>query len=87
MQWEAQNKDSTTSLQDFLQTIKMEEKCTYRMIDPHPIAWAQSALKSLTALVLKSYLTKCYSELDEKPNAKDLYYKSEKHVAMMTKFI
>ena len=47
----------------------------------------QSALKSVTALVLKSYLTKCLRELDEKPNAQDLYYKLEKSVAMLTKFV
>ncbi|MFZ5449985.1 MAG: metal-sensitive transcriptional regulator [Thermodesulfobacteriota bacterium] len=47
----------------------------------------QSALKSVTALVLKSYLTKCFRELDEKPNAEDLYHRLEKSIAMMTKFI
>ncbi len=48
---------------------------------------AQSALKSVTALVLKSYLTKCYREIGEKPNPEDLYRKLEKTVNLLTKFI
>jgi CsoR family transcriptional regulator, copper-sensing transcriptional repressor len=48
---------------------------------------AQSALKSVTALVLKNYLTKCYRELDEKQSFQDLCHKLEKTVAMMTRFI
>ncbi len=48
---------------------------------------AQSALKSVTALVLKSYLTKCYSEIGEKPNPEELYHKLEKTVNLLTKFI
>jgi DNA-binding FrmR family transcriptional regulator len=47
----------------------------------------QAALKSVTPLVLKSYLTKCFRELDEKPNIEDLYHKLEKTVVIMTKFI
>ncbi len=48
---------------------------------------AQSALKSVTTLVLKSYLTKCYSEIGEKPNPEELYRKLEKTVVLLTKFI
>ncbi len=48
---------------------------------------AQFALKSVTALVLKSYLTKSYHEHNGKPNTEDLYHKLEKTVAMMTKLI
>jgi CsoR family transcriptional regulator, copper-sensing transcriptional repressor len=48
---------------------------------------AQSALKSVTGLVLKSYLTKCYSEMGEKPNPDETYRKLEKTVALLTKFI
>jgi DNA-binding FrmR family transcriptional regulator len=48
---------------------------------------AQSALKSVTGLVLKSYLTKCYSEIGEKPNPEELYGKLEKTVVLLTKFI
>ena len=48
---------------------------------------AQSALKSVTALVLNSYLTKCYGELDEKQSIENLYHKLEKTIALMTKFI
>ncbi len=48
---------------------------------------AQSALKSVTGLVLKSYLTKCYKELGDKPNPEELYRKLEKTVILLTKFI
>ncbi len=48
---------------------------------------AQSALKSVTGLVLKSYLTKCYNEMGANPNPEELYHKLEKTVVMLTKFI
>ncbi len=48
---------------------------------------AQSALKSVTALVLKSYLTKCYSEIGEKAHPEELYHKLEKTVTLLTRFI
>ena len=48
---------------------------------------AQSALKSVTGLVLKSYLTKCYQEMGDKPNPEELYRKLEKTVILLTKFI
>ncbi len=48
---------------------------------------AQSALKAVTGLVLKSYLTKCYGEIDDKPNAGELYRKLAQSVALLTKFI
>ena len=48
---------------------------------------AQSALKSVTSLVLKSYLTKCISEMGEKPHPEELYRKLEKTVGLLTKFI
>ncbi len=48
---------------------------------------AQSALKAVTSLVLKGYLTKCYSEIGQKPNSEELYRKLEKTVVLLTKFI
>ena len=48
---------------------------------------AQAALKSVTALVLKSCLTKSFGEMDQQSNAEDLYHRLEKSVVMMTKFI
>jgi CsoR family transcriptional regulator, copper-sensing transcriptional repressor len=48
---------------------------------------AQSALKSVTGLVIKSYLTKCYSEMGEHPNPDEMYHKLEKTVVLLTKFI
>jgi DNA-binding FrmR family transcriptional regulator len=48
---------------------------------------AQAALKSVTGLVLKSYLTKCYSEMSENPNPDEMYLKLEKTVVLLTKFI
>jgi CsoR family transcriptional regulator, copper-sensing transcriptional repressor len=48
---------------------------------------AQSALKSVSSLVLKSYLAKCYREMDQKPNPEELYRNLEKTVVLLTKFI
>lgn len=48
---------------------------------------AQSALKSVAGLVLKSYLTKCYSEMGQNPNPDEMYHKLEKTVGLLTKFI
>ena len=48
---------------------------------------AQSALKSVAGVVLKSYLTKCFSEMGEHPNPEEMYRKLEKTVALLTKFI
>ncbi|MGA8572509.1 MAG: metal-sensitive transcriptional regulator [Desulfobaccales bacterium] len=48
---------------------------------------AQSALKSVTGLVLKSYLVKCYSEMGGKDNPEELYHKLQKTVILLTKFI
>ncbi len=48
---------------------------------------AQSALKAVTSLVLKGYLSKCYSEIGEKPNSEELHRKLEKTVVLLTKFI
>jgi DNA-binding FrmR family transcriptional regulator len=48
---------------------------------------AQSALKSVSALVLKSFLMKCYSEIGKEPTPDEIYHKLEKTVSMLTKFI
>ncbi len=48
---------------------------------------AQSALKSVTALVLKSNLVKCYREMAGKSDPEGLDHKSEKTVRLLTKFI
>ena len=48
---------------------------------------AQSALKSVSSLVLKSYLAKCYREMGQKPDPEELYRKLEKTVVLLTKFI
>jgi CsoR family transcriptional regulator, copper-sensing transcriptional repressor len=48
---------------------------------------AQSALKSVTGLVLKSYMVQCYSQLGENPHPDEAYRKLEKTVGLLTKFI
>ena len=48
---------------------------------------AQSALKSVTALVLKSYLLKCYSEIGQDPSPEEVFHKLERTVVLLTKFI
>jgi CsoR family transcriptional regulator, copper-sensing transcriptional repressor len=48
---------------------------------------AQAALKSVSALVLKSYLMKCYTEIGKEPSPDEIYHKMEKTVVMLSKFI
>jgi CsoR family transcriptional regulator, copper-sensing transcriptional repressor len=48
---------------------------------------AQSALKSVSSLVLKSYLLKCYSEIGTETGPDEVYHKLEKTVEMLTRFI
>jgi DNA-binding FrmR family transcriptional regulator len=48
---------------------------------------AQSALKSVTTLVLKSYLMKCYKDIGEKPAPEAVFHKLEQTVVLLTKFI
>jgi CsoR family transcriptional regulator, copper-sensing transcriptional repressor len=48
---------------------------------------AQSALKSVGNLVLRSYLMKCYVDLGAEPTAEEVFRKLEKTVDVLTKFI
>jgi CsoR family transcriptional regulator, copper-sensing transcriptional repressor len=48
---------------------------------------AQSALKSVSALVLKSYLTKCYSQVGSEATPEEVYRKLEQTVVLLAKFI
>jgi CsoR family transcriptional regulator, copper-sensing transcriptional repressor len=48
---------------------------------------AQSALKSVGTLILKSYLMKCSRELGPEPTPADVLRKLEKTVVVLTKFI
>jgi DNA-binding FrmR family transcriptional regulator len=48
---------------------------------------AQSALKSVGTLLVKSYLMKCYGELGSEPTPAEVFGKLEKTVAVLTRFI
>jgi DNA-binding FrmR family transcriptional regulator len=48
---------------------------------------AQSALKAVTTLVLKSFLMKCYSDIGAEPAPEDVFHKLEQTVVLLTKFI
>jgi CsoR family transcriptional regulator, copper-sensing transcriptional repressor len=48
---------------------------------------AQSALKSVSNLVLKSYLMKCFRDIGDKPTPEDIWSKLDETVGMLTKFI
>jgi len=48
---------------------------------------AQSALRSVSKLVIRSYLLKCYYEISSKPSAEDMLEKLDKVVGVLTKFI
>ena len=48
---------------------------------------AQSALRSVSELVIKSYLLKCYHEISSKPTPEDMLTRLDKIVGVLTKFI
>jgi CsoR family transcriptional regulator, copper-sensing transcriptional repressor len=48
---------------------------------------AQSALKSVSTLVLKSYLMKCFSDIGDKPTPEDIWANLDETVGVLTKFI
>ncbi len=48
---------------------------------------AQSALKAVSNLVLKSYLMKCLSEIGEQPTPEEIWAKLDETVGVLTKFI
>jgi DNA-binding FrmR family transcriptional regulator len=48
---------------------------------------AQSALKSVSHLVLKSYLMKCFSDIGDKPSPEEIWAKLDETVGVLTKFI
>ena len=48
---------------------------------------AQSALRSVSKLVIKSYLLKCYHEISSKPSPESMLERLDKVVGVLTKFI
>jgi DNA-binding FrmR family transcriptional regulator len=48
---------------------------------------AQSALRSVSKLVIKSYLLKCYHEIGSKPTPESMLERLDKVVGVLTKFI
>ncbi len=48
---------------------------------------AQSALKSVSKLVIRSYLLKCYQQIHTKPSPEDMLERLDKIVEVLTKFI
>ena len=48
---------------------------------------AQSALRSVSKLVIRSYLLKCYSEVSSKPSPEGILDRLDKVVVVLTKFI
>jgi CsoR family transcriptional regulator, copper-sensing transcriptional repressor len=48
---------------------------------------AQSALKSVSKLVIKSYLLKCYHEISTKPSPEAMLERLDKVVGVLNKFI
>jgi CsoR family transcriptional regulator, copper-sensing transcriptional repressor len=48
---------------------------------------AQSALKSVSNLVLKSYLMKCFSEIGDEPTPEEIWAKLDETLGVLTKFI
>ena len=47
----------------------------------------QSALRSVSKLVIKNYLLKCYHEISSKPTPEDMLTRLDKIVGVLTKFI
>jgi CsoR family transcriptional regulator, copper-sensing transcriptional repressor len=48
---------------------------------------AQSALKSVSNLMLKNYLVKCFSEIGEEPNPEEVWAKLDETLGVLSKFI
>jgi len=48
---------------------------------------AQSALRSVSKLIIKSYLLKCYQEASSNPSPEDLLERLDKVVGVLIKFI
>ena len=48
---------------------------------------AQSALRSVSKLVIRSYLLKCYYEIVSKPSPEQMLERLDKVVGVLTKFI
>lgn len=48
---------------------------------------AQSALNSVSKLVIKSYLLKCYHEMSSNPSPEDMLARLDKVVGVLTKFV
>ena len=48
---------------------------------------AQSALKAVSKLIIKSYLLKCYYEAGDKPTPEEMLQRLDKVVGVITKFI
>jgi CsoR family transcriptional regulator, copper-sensing transcriptional repressor len=48
---------------------------------------AQSALKSVSNLILKSYLMKCFSDVGEEPTPEEVWGKMDETLGVVTKFI
>lgn len=48
---------------------------------------AQSALKSVSSLILQSYLMKCLSDVGEKPTTEEVWAKLDETVKVLAKFI
>ncbi len=48
---------------------------------------AESALKAVSKLIIRSYLMKCYSEISNKPSPEGMLERLDKVVGVLTKFI
>jgi DNA-binding FrmR family transcriptional regulator len=48
---------------------------------------AQSALTSVSNLMLKSYLMKCFSDIGEEPTPEEVWAKLDETLGVLTKFI
>jgi DNA-binding FrmR family transcriptional regulator len=48
---------------------------------------AQSALRSVSKLIIKSFLLKCYYEVGDKPTPENVLERLDKVVGVLTKFI
>lgn len=48
---------------------------------------AQSALKGVSKLIIKSYLLKCYHEMSSNPSPEEMLARLDKVVEVLTKFV
>ena len=68
-----------------LQGMVREEKDCQQILTQ--VRAAQSALKAVSTLVLKSYLIKCYRDIGQSPTPEAVFHRLDQTVSVLTRFL